>query len=47
MLENQQSISQKFAERFSLYKFTEPVLNYKCNEFVALTTLCETGALLC
>ena len=29
-------------ERSSLYKFVEPVLNYRCNEFVALTNLCET-----
>ena len=29
-------------ERFSLYEFVEPVLNYRCNEFVALTNLCET-----
>ena len=29
-------------ERFLLYKFVEPVLNYRSNEFVALTNLCET-----
>ena len=26
-------------ERFSTYEFVEPVLNYGCNEFVALTNL--------
>ena len=30
-------------ERFLLYQFVEPVLNYRSNEFVALTNLCETG----
>ena len=30
-------------ERFVLYKFVDPVLNYGSNEFVALTNLCETG----
>ena len=30
-------------ERFLLYEFVEPVLNYMSNEFVALTNLCETG----
>ena len=30
-------------ERFLLYEFVEPVLNYGSNEFVALTNLCETG----
>ena len=30
-------------ERFLLYEFVEPVLNYRSNEFVALTNLCETG----
>ena len=27
-------------ERFLLYEFVEPVLNYRSNEFVALTNLC-------
>ena len=31
-------------ERFLLYEFVEPVLNYRSNEFVALTNLCETGS---
>ena len=30
-------------ERFLLYEFVDPVLNYMPNEFVALTNLCETG----
>ena len=30
-------------ERFLLYEFVEPVLNYRPNEFVVLTNLCETG----
>ena len=30
-------------ERFLLYEFVKPVLNYRFNEFVALTNLCETG----
>ena len=30
-------------ERFLLYKFVELVLNYRSNEFVALTNLCEMG----
>ena len=30
-------------ERFLLYEFVEPVFNYRSNEFVALTNLCETG----
>ena len=30
-------------ERFLLYEFVKPVLNYRSNEFVALTNLCETG----
>ena len=30
-------------ERFLLYEFVERVLNYRSNEFVALTNLCETG----
>ena len=30
-------------ERFLLYEFVEPVLNYGSNEFVALKNLCETG----
>ena len=30
-------------ERVLLYEFVEPVLNYRSNEFVALTNLCETG----
>ena len=30
-------------ERFLFYEFVEPVLNYRSNEFVALTNLCETG----
>ena len=30
-------------KRFLLYEFVEPVLNYRSNEFVALTNLCETG----
>ena len=30
-------------ERFLLYEFVEPVLNYRSNEFVALTNLSETG----
>ena len=30
-------------ERFLLYEFVEPVLNYGSNEIVALTNLCETG----
>ena len=29
-------------ERFLLYEFVKPVLNYRSNEFVALTNLCET-----
>ena len=29
-------------ERFLLYEFVEPVLNYMSNEFVDLTNLCET-----
>ena len=29
-------------EQFLLYEFVEPVLNYKCNKFVALTNPCET-----
>ena len=37
------SLSQKFVQTFSLYKFGEPVLNYTCNKFVALTNLCEMG----
>ena len=28
-------------KRFSLYEFVKPVLNYKCNEFIALAYLCE------
>ena len=30
-------------ERFLLYEFVEPVLNYGCSDFVALTNLFETG----
>ena len=30
-------------ERVLFYEFVEPALNYMYNEFVALTTLCETG----
>ena len=30
-------------EQVLLYEFVEPVLNYRSNEFVALTNLCETG----
>ena len=30
-------------ERFLLYEFVMPVLNYGFNEFVAFTNLCETG----
>ena len=30
-------------EWYLLYEFVEPVLNYRSNEFVALTNLCETG----
>ena len=30
-------------ERFLLYEFVELVLNYRPNEFVAFTNLCETG----
>ena len=30
-------------ECFSLYKIVEPVLNYRCNKFVTLMNLCETG----
>ena len=30
-------------EQVLLYKFVEPVLNYRSNEFLALTNLCETG----
>ena len=30
-------------ERFLFYEFLEPVVNYRSNEFVALTNLCETG----
>ena len=30
-------------ERFFLYEFVERVLNYRSNEFVALTNLCDTG----
>ena len=33
-------------ERFLLYEFVELVLNYRSNEFVALTNLCETGSRL-
>ena len=34
-------------KRFLLYEFVEPVLNYRSNEFVALTNLCETGLWFC
>ena len=30
-------------ERFLLYEFVMPVINYGFNEFVAFTNLCETG----
>ena len=30
-------------ERILLYKFVEPVLNYRSNKLVALTILCEIG----
>ena len=30
-------------EWFSLYEFVEPVLNYDCNEFVALTNFGDMG----
>ena len=32
---------------FLIYKLVEPVLNYRCNKFVALTNLCETGPSTC
>ena len=33
-------------EQFLLYKFAKPVLNYRSNEFIALTNLCEAGPCL-
>ena len=36
-------VSQKFVRTILLYEFVKPVLNYRSNEFVALTNLCETG----